>query len=261
VLTGLVISAALLGIVALGLYWRKEELDMSAALILPISIVLLWVIPWGLIVLAPLGLLLSVVSPAARQQWTLHRRRRVVLISTLMAALLLSSSLPLSPPTAPEEWLLISEENPDAMFWPASEQYTWLHEEMVISVLIVRTPHTFSTMQMAESTLAIGLMLDLDDARLRQSLQQIKINPDTFYLKEINSEDSHRYSGEEYAVLREQIILEGFTLPIGEALVVAFPSAGGELTLLSIVRLNLSVDDIWEEAVVNDWIASQGNDF
>lgn len=260
-LTGLLISAALFGIVALGLFWRKEELDISAALILPIFIVLLWVIPWGIIALAPLGLLLSVASPAARHQWTLHRRRRAVLISTLMAVLLLSSSLPLSPPTAPEEWLLISEENPDAMFWPASEQYTWLHEEMVISVLKVRTPHTLSTIQMAESTLAISLMFDLDDARLRQSLQQIKINPDTFYLKEINSEDSHRYSGEEYTVLREQIILKGFTLPIGEVLVVAFPSAGGELTLLSIVRLNLSVDDIWEEAVVNDWIESQADGF
>ena len=261
VLTGLIISVALLGIVALGLYWHKEELDKSAALILPISIVLLWVIPWGLIALVPLGLLLSIVSPAARQQWVFHRRRRAVIISTLMVALLLSSSLPLSAPTAPDEWLLISEENPDAMFWPASKQYTWLHEEMVISVLVVRTPHTFSTMQMAESTLAIGLMLDLDDARLRQSLQQIKVDPDTFYLKEISSDDKHRYSGEEYSVLREEIILKGFTLSIGEVLVVAFPSAGGELTLLSIVRLNLSVDDIWAEAVVNDWIVSQGNDF
>jgi hypothetical protein len=261
VLTGLFISATLLGIVALGLYWRKEELDISAALLLPIIIVLLWVIPWGLIVLVPFGLILSVASPAARQQWSTHRERRIVLIPALIAVFLLSSSLPLSTPTAPDDWLLISEENPDAMFWPASEQYTWLHEEMVISVLNIRTPHTFSTMKMADSTLAIGLMLDLDDARLSQSLQQIKIDPDTFYLKEIKSDDKHTYSGEEYVVLREQIILEGFTIPIGEVLLVAFPSAGGELTLLSIVRLNLSIDDIWEEAVVNDWIASQGDGF
>ncbi len=259
-LTGLFICAVLLGTVGLGIYWRKKEFDSSAALILPIFILSLWIIPWGIIILIPLGLILSVISPAARQQWPLHRRRRAALISALMVVLLLGSSLPVTPPTAPEEWLLISEENPDAMFWPASEQYTWLHEEMVISVLKVRTPHTFTTIQMAESTLAIGMMINLDDARLSQSLQQIKIDPDTFYLQEINSDDRHRYSGEEYVVLREQIILEGFTLPIGEVLVVAFPSAGGELTLLSIVRLNLSIDDIWEESVVNDWIASQGDD-
>ena len=260
-LTGLFISAILFGAVALGLYWHKEELDKSASLMLPICVILLWIFPWGIITLFPIALLFSAISPAARQQWQIHRKRRAGIISALLVLLLLGSLVPITPPSAPEEWLLISEENPDAMFLPASEQYTWLYEEKVISVLKIRTPHTFSTIQMAESTLAIALMINLDDDRLRQSLQQIKIDPDTFYLKEINSDETHRYSGEEYVVLREQIILEGFTLPIGEVLVVAFPRAGGELTLLSIVRLNLSIDDVWEEKMVNDWIKSQGDDF
>lgn len=260
-LTGLFISAILFGAVALGLYWHKDELDKSASFMIPICIILLWVFPWGIITLLPIALLFSAISPAARQQWQIHGKRRAGIISALLVLLLLGSLVPITPPSAPAEWLLISEENPDAMFLPASEQYTWLHEEKVISVLKIRTPHTFSTFQMPESTLAIALMINLDDARLSQSLQQIKIDPDTFYLKEINSDDRHRYSGEEYVVLREQIILEGFTLPIGEVLVVAFPSAGGELTLLSIVRLNLSIDDVWEEKMVNDWITSQGDDF
>ena len=37
-------------------------------------------------------------------------------------------------------------------------------------------------------------------------------------------------------------------------LIVAIPSAGGELTVLSIVRTSLDDIDVWEEQIVNDYL-------
>ncbi len=54
---------------------------------------------------------------------------------------------PVSTPVGAEEWgNPISTENPHASSWPASEQYTWLHDGAVIGVVHLRTPHTFSSM-------------------------------------------------------------------------------------------------------------------
>ena len=59
----------------------------------------------------------------------------------------------------------------------------------------------------------------------------------------------------EYHVLRERIFLESVdSLTLGYVLIVAIPSAGGELTVLSIVRTSLDDMDVWEEKIVNDFL-------
>ena len=141
------------------------------------------------------------------------------------------------------------------MFWPASEQYTWFEDARVISVLKVRTPHTFNTIQMAESTIWFGLTFNLDDARLSQSLEQINIRSESFHLELIESESTHKYGDEEYSIVRENVLIDGLDVAVAEILIVAIPSAGGELTILSITRLKTSIDDVWEESLVLEWLA------
>ena len=45
-----------------------------------IGLVLLWLVPWGLLLLLPLIFVLSVLSPAGRQDWKDHKKARITLV-------------------------------------------------------------------------------------------------------------------------------------------------------------------------------------
>ena len=69
-----------------------------------ISILLLWVIPWGILVIIPLILGLSFASPAAREEWSKFKNRRIAIGIILLIMLNSLGFYPASEPSAPEEW-------------------------------------------------------------------------------------------------------------------------------------------------------------
>ena len=234
---------------------RNHRDDFEYTVVVCFLIGLLWIVPWGIMLMIPVALVVSVISPASRAKWKEKMVPRSVNSMGLVLILVLGGLIPPSAPVGDESWILVSEENPESWPWPASIQYTYLHDGKVISVLNTRIPHTLSAYGSAQSSLSIALGLGLDDLRLKQSIDQLGINPESFALEPILVDSKHTYNNQEYHVLRERIFLESVdSLTLGYVLIVAIPSAGGELTVLSIVRTSLDDIDVWEEQIVNDYL-------
>ena len=68
-LGGILASLVLFGALFGALRWKATIFDKTAMIVLSISIILLWIMPWGIFVIAPIALVFSMISPAARQEW------------------------------------------------------------------------------------------------------------------------------------------------------------------------------------------------
>ena len=261
---GVVTSFALLGTLFGVLRWKTDEFDRTAFIALACGIAAMWFTPFGILVLGPLALIISVISPAGREEWLHFRQRRILTSIALVIILVVGAYTPVSTPKGAPAWgEPIATENPHAPAWPASEQYTWFHDGAVIGVLVTRTPHTFAYYGQSASTLEIGIMLGMHEDRLRQSIEVIddkvpviSIDANAFSLSEVETEPTHNYNGEEYSVIRFEVIRDdGFTTTIANVIVVCFPSTGGELTLLTITRPLISPrNDVFEEMLVLQYI-------
>ena len=184
----------------------------------------------------------------------------------LILLLNLFAFYPVSEPEGAEQWgNPIATENPHAAAWPASEQYTWFYDGAVVGIVNARTPHTFCTWSQDSSSMALGVMLGMHDQRMRQSIEVMNsyipafsTDPETFSLEEVETEGSHQYGDEDYFVARFNVKKDGFETTLATVLIVGFPYAGGELSLLSITRpLTSSQDDVFEEKIVLQYIESQ----
>ncbi|MAU74626.1 MAG: hypothetical protein CMA22_05365, partial [Euryarchaeota archaeon] len=87
---GVITTLSLFGlIIGLTLYQKKkiesegQDFDKDNILgeygieTLLISIFLLWIVPWGIIIILPVVLLISLISPAGRHTWKQFSRTRV----------------------------------------------------------------------------------------------------------------------------------------------------------------------------------------
>ncbi len=104
---------------------------------------LMWVVPAGALLAVPLALGISLLSPAARAEWTDHRRVRIAAVSVAVLFLGVTGFLPVEEPVAPEAWgQPLFTENPHAPLYPTSQQYTWLTSDVVVLQSVsVRLPH------------------------------------------------------------------------------------------------------------------------
>ena len=102
----------------------------------------------------------------------------------------------------------------------------------------------------------------MHDQRMRQSIELMNsyfptfsIDADSFHLQEVETEGSHLYGDEEHFISRFNVKRDGFETTLATVLIVGFPNAGGELSLLSITRpLTASQDDVFEEKIVLQYI-------
>ena len=226
------------------------------------AIILLWFVPWGYFVILPLGLLISISSPASRDEWKEFQKTRIIAVSTIFLLMNLFAFYPVTTPSSPGEWGdPIATENPYASSWPSSEQYTYFYDGAVISVVNTRTPHTFASWGQASSSLALGIMIGFHEERMQQSIEVLNqefglsIDSQSFILEEIVTEDSYEYGGNSYSVKRFEIKRLGFETPLGTVLVVGVPSIGGEMSILSITRPAFPVqDDLFEEMIVVQYL-------
>ena len=261
-LASIVLVAALFGM----LKWRTEDFDKTTMYVLSAGIIMLWVIPWGMFVIAPLVILLSLASPAAREEWSRFKKRRIAIGIILVLLLNSFAFYPVSKPEGAEQWgNPIATENPHAAAWPTSEQYTWYYDGAVIGIVNARTPHTFCAWSQDSSSVALGVMLGMHDQRMRQSIEVMNsyiptfsIDAESFWLQEVETEGSHLYGDENHFITRFDVKRDGFDTTLATVLIVGFPNAGGEVSLLSITRpLTSSQDDVFEEKIVLQYVESR----
>ena len=129
---GILASIVLLAVAFGMLKLKTEEFDKSMMFGAIGCILLLWVIPWGMLVIIPIALILSIASPASREEWSKYKNRRIAMSIVLILLLNLFAFYPVSEPEGAEQWgKPIATENPHAAAWPASEQYTWFYDGAV----------------------------------------------------------------------------------------------------------------------------------
>ena len=106
--------------------------------------------------------------------------------------------------------------------------------------------------------MTLGVMLGVHEERMRQSIEVMNsyiptfsIDSEAFWLEDVESEGEHEYENEELFISRFNVKRDGFETILATVLVVGFPNAGGELTLLTITRpITSSQDDVFEEKIV-----------
>ena len=199
VLGGVIASVVLMGCLFGLLKWRTDDFDKSYFIGITIAITCLWIIPWGLLLIIPIIIISSVISPAAREEWQFFKNRRIIASIILFLVVNTFAFYPVSSPEAPEQWgNPIATENPLAPAWPASEQYTWVFVEPldptnfeVVQSLTIRTPHQPSPFQQVESSIWVSSLLGLQESRMRQAIDlvdervPIRIDSDAFRLEAV----------------------------------------------------------------------------
>ena len=75
---GILASIVLLAVTFGMLKLKTEEFDKSMMFGAIGCILLLWVIPWGMLVIIPIAIILSIASPASREEWIKYKNRRIV---------------------------------------------------------------------------------------------------------------------------------------------------------------------------------------
>lgn len=243
-------------------------------------ILLLWILPYGVILILPLALLLSILSPAGRQSWHDFGKIRSYAIASMLVVLLLGGLVPTSNPKAPQDWgEPLFYENPNAPLYPSGKQYTWLNlptdgglNVEIIQSLSIRTPHQFGKLSAASSTLNIADLFDLQQSRLNQAVQLLDdeiildIDKDEMKLVPIKDKDTHTYdSGSELHELEIRLYeLRSLTITtnpsgvkVGEVFCAAESSWGGELNVLVVVRPvghTGLISDRYAESLAVPWI-------
>tara|TARA_B100001564_G_C20563660_1_gene634952 strand:- start:124 stop:1020 length:897 start_codon:yes stop_codon:yes gene_type:complete len=266
-------------------FHRNQVLGENGIEFLIACVFLLWLIPWGVIIIIPVALLISIISPAGRESWKQFAKIRAYLISAIILASVAGGFIPASKPISPDEWgEPLLKENPNAPFYPSGNQYTWamlpsdggLNVEIVQS-LTLRSPHQFAKFGAASSALDLADLLNLQDSRLKQAVelldQQIVLNldPDEMKLIEIKTADKHLFvdasANVDYNLDIRLYELRSLTLSsdsdgikVGEVVCVASSSWGGEVDLLVVVRpvghtgLN---QDRYAESLTVEWISAK----
>ena len=295
---GVITTLSLFGlIIGLTLYQKKkiesegQDFDKDNILgeygieTLLISIFLLWIVPWGIIIILPVVLLISLISPAGRHSWKQFSRTRIYVVLSLCMILFAGGFIPASEPISPSEWgEPLLKENPNAPIFPSGNQYTWvmlpsdggLNVEVVQSMKL-RVPHQFSQFGSGSSSLDLADIFNMEQSRLKQAVElldeQIVLSLDSEEMKlvEIIAADKHTYvdsgSGDEYNLDVRLYELRSLTLSsdvdgfkVGEVLCAAFGTWGGEIDMLVVVRPISHTgiqQDRFAESLVSQWISSK----
>ena len=295
---GVITTFSLFGlIIGLTLYQKKkiesegQDFDKDNILgeygieTLLISIFLLWIVPWGIIIILPVVLLISLISPAGRHSWKQFSRTRIYVVLSLCMILFAGGFIPAPEPISPSEWgEPLLKENPNAPIFPSGNQYTWvmlpsdggLNVEVVQSMKL-RVPHQFSQFGSGSSSLDLADIFNMEQSRLKQAVElldeQIVLSLDSEEMKlvEIIAADKHTYvdsgSGDEYNLDVRLYELRSLTLSsdvdgfkVGEVLCAASGTWGGEIDMLVVVRPISHTgiqQDRFAESLVSQWISSK----
>lgn len=249
------------------------------------SIVLTWIVPYGVLVIVPIGLILSVLSPAGRITWSQTKGPRTMVCAFLIIMIMLGSLAPVSQPKSPDSWgNPLLTENPNAPIWPASQQYTWLMTPSageldleIIQSISIRTPHQLGAYGAASSSLNLASLMGLEQSRLHQAIELlddelsfVRLNPEEMELTLIPNQETHRYVSTILGI-DEEIVIRQYELrslsigsnedgvKVGEVLCAATSTWGGELQVLVIVRPLGHPDitsDRYAEKLVIDWLSA-----
>lgn len=257
-----------------------EPIGSAGVLLAFAVVVFMWLLPAGAFLAIPLALLLSVLSPAAREAWNEHRRMRLMAIGVALLVLASTGFLPVDEPVAPDAWgQPLFTENPHAPAYPASEQYTWVTAEaVVLQSVSMRLPHQTGVLGAEWTAMTLASWLNMENDRMHQAIDLIdeelpfQLNPEDILLESapapthldvrISSDASIQVEHRSYLVKTTAIGMDPNGFVVGEVSTASLASWGGQLDMLIIVRplAHPSLgDDPTGETWIREWLEAHGS--
>ena len=244
--------------------------------------VLVWLLPAGALLALPLLLLLSILSPAGRQEWAVQRTPRLLALSVAVLCMGATGFLPVSQPVSPDDWgQPLFTENPHAPVYPAGQQYTWVTSDVVVlQSLSMRLPHQPGVMGAETVALTLASLMNMETGRLHQAIELIdeevpfvRLNPDEIALQPVpgpstwdiiigswDSGDVETVVHRAYDINTTAFGSDPQGTKVGEVSMVAKASWGGQLDILVIVRPlqppNVDYDGLGE-SWIRDWLIAR----
>lgn len=258
-----------------------DPIGSSGVLLACAVVVMMWLVPAGALLALPLALLLSVLSPAAREAWNEHRRMRLMAIGVSLLVLASTGFLPVEEPVAPDDWgQPLFTENPHAPLYPASQQYTWVTSDaVVLQSVSMRLPHQPGVSGAEWTAMTLASFLNMETDRMHQAIQLIddelpfQLNPEDVLLESapaptsldirMSSDASIEVEHRHYLVKTTAIGMDPSGFLVGEVSTAAIASWGGQLDMLIIVRplAHPSLgDDPTGETWIRAWLEAHGSE-
>ena len=245
--------------------------------------VLIWLVPAGALLAVPLLLMLSLLSPAGRQEWSVQRTPRLLALCVAVLCLGATGFLPVSQPVSPDDWgQPLFTENPHAPVYPAGQQYTWVTSDVVVlQSLSMRLPHQPGVMGAETVALTLASLMNMETGRLHQAIELIdeevpfvRLNSEEITLQPVlapstldiiigswDSGDVETVVHRAYDINTTAFGSDPQGTKVGEVSMVAKASWGGQLDILVIVRPlqppNVDYDGIGE-SWIRDWLIARG---
>ena len=238
--------------------------------------IFLWILPGGALLALPILVLLSVLSPAAREDWKAHRTPRILALSVALLCLTATGFLPVDEPVAPSVWgQPLFTENPDAPLYPASEQYTWVTSDVeILQSISMRMPHQTGLTGSEWTALSLASLLNMETGRMHQAIQLldaevtiVRLDPETILLEpvaapnelEVRLLDDTAVTVEfrRYDIKSTAFGLDSSGTKVGEVALSAVSSWGGQLDMLVLVRPIGHPDlenDAFGESLQRQWL-------
>tara|TARA_B100000767_G_C19687181_1_gene502313 strand:+ start:308 stop:1195 length:888 start_codon:yes stop_codon:yes gene_type:complete len=262
--------------------WRSGFGPMGFEALI-VTMILLWILPGGILLVGPVMLILSVISPAGRLAWKEYRSPRIFVSIGFVVMIFAGGFTPVSAPTSPSEWgQPLFTENPNAPLYPAGEQYTWLvlrdTDLEIIQSLTLRLPFQYGPFGAEATAFSLASLFNMEQGRLNQAIELLdqkvtlpgSLDVDEMKLQPIPADSTHRYISSEnsidevvsvrlYELRSLSIGADENGFKVGEVLCVATSNWGGELEVLVIVRpighTGLS-SDRFSYSLAIDWLSA-----
>lgn len=254
--------------------------------VLVVTLVLMWFAPGGILLIGPVMLFLSALSPAGRLAWKEFKRPRISVSICLVIMIVAGGFTPVSAPKSPSDWEQPwYTENPNAPFYPAGEQYTWfmppesgIIDFEIVQSLSLRLPYQYGQLGAESSAFFLASLFHLEQGRLDQAVVLLdqklslpgSLDVDEMKLEPIPVENTHRYFSTEdgidqvvsvrlYELRSLSIATNEEGIKVGEVLCLGASNWGGELDVLVIVRpighSGLS-NDRFATSLALDWLSA-----
>ena len=238
-------------------FFRADPFNQGISL-LCIGIILVPLGWWVALPAVAIGMgIRAIASEDSRNLWAYRWHGRSALVIAIVMGVILSGYGGVSKPIGGADWgVPLLTENPDAPNWPASEQHIWAEGATILVVNHVRLPGTLSAIGSGSMALWHLESSGTDEARLKQAMEQLEgigLQANWFTLETIAYGESHDYAGNTIPYTVKNVEVSGNK--IAEMVTVALGTWGGEVRLLTIIKLAIPTDEF--SPFYNDPFASQ----
>ena len=226
----------------------------------------LWLIPLGIWMVLVGGSVISAIlaarSEQQRREWKQRSNARALAIVFVLIIHLLAGFVPASTPIGEEVWgAPLSEEQENASPWPASEQYIWvLADGAIVVETHLQVPGVLNPMLAPQGVKFVSDVSGAKEDRFQEaaSLMDDWTGTNAFSLSPIHGGVVHDYGDVNLLYTHDDIMLDLFGMhPSGEMITVWIPTWGGEIHLLTVIKMGPDpfLGNPGAQSYVDEWLS------